>query len=72
MFNKKNRLVVAGRFRYCSPETTPLTRVLRPDFASGSLHPNFQPHCEARANMTQKLSADYSQDGTFQNKLQIG
>ena len=26
--------------------------VVRPDFASGSLHPNLQPRCEAKTDMT--------------------
>lgn len=38
----KNRLYVPGRFRCCSPETTPKNGVVRPDFVSGSLHPNIQ------------------------------
>jgi hypothetical protein len=38
---KKTDTLAAGRFRYCSPEATPL-RVLRPDFTSGSMHPKNQ------------------------------
>ena len=35
----KNRLTEAGRFRYCSPETTLPIGGLRPDFVPGSLRP---------------------------------
>jgi hypothetical protein len=35
----ENRPEEQGRFRYCSPETTPPIGSLRPDFVPGSLRP---------------------------------
>jgi len=36
----KKPTIRKGRFRYRSPVTTPVLQVVRPDFATGSTHPN--------------------------------